>query len=235
MKTIKSILFLGLIIFYAEASAGSSNNSTYLSGKSKIESIVSYLGMSEQQYLKFHAAVRGSVKAELLDSGFSYNDNAAVIELRKLLAEGLPIPESLAMEVETLFNRYRKALAKHSELTLAEFEVAEKKLVLIEMLYIDLKSISRGSAAKSRLDDKNQTVVIIRDEDAIDESSSGNHFITVTEIHGLGQPLLNGLGVNINVNFKSPSGGDLGTQPWRVTNSNAWSTGNIQSDTFLPL
>ncbi len=234
MKILKSVLFISLIILYAEASAGSNNNSTYLSGKSKIVSTMSYLGMSEQQYIKFHAAVRGSVKAELLDSGLSYNDNAAVLEFKKLLAEKQPIPGSLAMEVEELFIQYRTDLAKYSELTLEEFEIAEKKLVHIDMSYVELNSISNGNVTTSSSDEDKPTVEIIRREDKVEESSSGDHYVTIAEIHDLGQPFLRGIGVNISVQFTSPTGANLGTQSWRVTNTHAWPTGNIKGGALLP-
>jgi hypothetical protein len=207
----------------------------YLTGESHLESISKYLGMSLETYGKFHASLRGDARAEKYGPGFSLTNHPASVEFRNYLESGQSIPNSLVEELTSVYLLYRQGLATYAGLPLESFESAERKMAIIESSLISLNQIHLNPSTSSAEEDVE--VIVVTNEASLQEKASGGRVGTVVRVHSAGVGRLEGIVVStsVNVTFRNSSGQNLGVQTWRVTNSWAWPTENIQGGALVPL
>jgi len=232
MKQIKTLIFICSIVIFSTTASGSNS---HLSGQSVVEYIPNQLGMPFDTYKKFHAVIRGNVDAETLQLPYVFDDHPAAISYRQLINGNNPIPQALLNELSEVHQEYRNALAAYIGISTDEFSLAEKKFTIIQssLNKLDKLNVEKKLGVSN---DNDRVIVVIRDEDQLQESTSGGgDYETIIEMHGRAQPFRENWFVDVQVVFQTPSGDNLGSQTWRVTNSYAWPTDNVKGGALVPL
>ncbi|WP_338520285.1 hypothetical protein [Alteromonas gracilis] len=235
MNQFKTLIFICSIVIFSTTASGSNS---HLSGQSVVEYIPNQLGMPFETYKKFHAVIRGNVDAETLQLPYVFDDHPAAISYRQLINGNNPIPQALLNELSEVHQEYRNALAAYIGISTDEFSLAEKKFTIIQnsLNKLDKLNVEKKLGVSNDNDDNDRVIVVIRDEDQLEESTSGGgDYETIIEVHGRGQPFRENWFVDVQVVFQTPSGRNLGSQMWQVTNSYAWPTDNVRGGALVPL
>lgn len=243
MKMFKSIILSTLIlatspVVCAAVASDEIKEERVVSQAYNFNDFATYLGMTPKEYFKFSGAYATDNASSVLPDFIDIQTHPAYIEARDLQLSGLSVPDSLILQIESIFAKNQELFADYMQMDMTELlrkeDKFEKLTSVLNGLDASLSQPSQKSSGAAFVNnvEEIERIVVIANENSIRKTSSGSYTSLTVMIYDFGMQLNSGLGGGLRVDFHT-SNGYYGSQDWIVNRFRAYPTGNIFCNTEM--
>ncbi len=239
MKIFKSIILSTLIlatshVVCAAIASQEIKEERVVSRAYNFNDFATYLGMTPKDYFKFSGAYATDNASSVLPDFIDIQTHPAYVKARDLQLSGLSVPDSLILQIESIFAKNQELFADYMQMNMPELlrkqDKFEKLTLVLNGLDANLNQpTEKSSAGGVNNIDEVERIVMTAHENSIRKTSSGSYTSLTVMIYDFGMGLKNGLGGEGRVDFHTSSG-YYGSQYWVVDRFRAYPTGNIFCD-----